>query len=267
MAGYIKGSPTLLVDADIDPAAAIAESKLDLDYPTHSSVNDPSADQKAALAGTSGTAPSGANKLVDNADARLSNARTPVAHYHAPADVTGTAVVTTDARLADARTPTAHGIAAAKHSGFGANDGTYLREDGAWAAPPGTGGEVIPTGTGFVHITNGTKDAAAKLIGVADLAAALQQLLVPSGLIAMHKGTIATIPAGWYLCDGTNGTPDLRDKFIVGARQDDAGVAKTNVSGALTQTGGSEDIADHAALAWRSASRRSRATTVGSFSQ
>lgn len=41
------------------------------------------------------------------------------------------------------------------------------------------------------------------------------------------------------MCDGTNGTPDLRDRFIVGARQDDVGVAKTNIQGSLTQMGGS----------------------------
>jgi hypothetical protein len=60
---------------------------------------------------------------------------------------------------------------------------------------------------------------------------------IPSGGIIMWKGTIATIPAGWYLCDGTNGTPDFRDKFIVGAKEDDGGVAKTNVTGSLTQSG------------------------------
>ena len=37
---------------------------------------------------------------------------------------------------------------------------------------------------------------------------------VPSGAIIMWSGTIATIPTGWALCDGTNGTPDLRDRFI-----------------------------------------------------
>jgi microcystin-dependent protein len=40
---------------------------------------------------------------------------------------------------------------------------------------------------------------------------------VPSGLIAMWSGLISAIPSGWYLCDGTNGTPNLRDRFIVGA--------------------------------------------------
>lgn len=40
---------------------------------------------------------------------------------------------------------------------------------------------------------------------------------IPSGLIFMWNGSIDNIPAGWALCDGTNGTPDLRNRFIVGA--------------------------------------------------
>lgn len=40
---------------------------------------------------------------------------------------------------------------------------------------------------------------------------------VPSGIIAMWSGDSASIPAGWAICDGTNGTPDLRDRFIVGS--------------------------------------------------
>lgn len=38
-----------------------------------------------------------------------------------------------------------------------------------------------------------------------------------SGMIVLWSGSIASIPSGWYLCDGTNSTPDLRSKFIVGA--------------------------------------------------
>ena len=41
--------------------------------------------------------------------------------------------------------------------------------------------------------------------------------LVPSGLICMWSGSIASIPAGWVLCNGSNGTPDLRGQFIMGA--------------------------------------------------
>ena len=65
------------------------------------------------------------------------------------------------------------------------------------------------------------------------------QNTMPSGVITMWSGTVATIPTGWVLCDGNNSTPDLRDKFIVGARQDDSGTAKTNLTGSLTQSGGS----------------------------
>lgn len=38
---------------------------------------------------------------------------------------------------------------------------------------------------------------------------------MPQGGIIMWSGTIASIPAGWALCNGANGTPDLTDKFIV----------------------------------------------------
>lgn len=39
----------------------------------------------------------------------------------------------------------------------------------------------------------------------------------PVGSIVVWSGTQDTIPSGWQLCDGTNGTPDLRDKFVLGA--------------------------------------------------
>lgn len=73
---------------------------------------------------------------------------------------------------------------------------------------------------------------------------------VPIGGIIMWSGSIATIPANWYLCNGSNSTPDLRDKFIVGATADDAGVAKTNIAGSLSQTGGAtgHSHSGHAAL-------------------
>jgi hypothetical protein len=44
--------------------------------------------------------------------------------------------------------------------------------------------------------------------------------LIPKGIISLWSGQIANIPAGWILCDGGNGTPDLRSRFIVGAGSD-----------------------------------------------
>ncbi|MCP4705973.1 MAG: tail fiber protein [candidate division Zixibacteria bacterium] len=38
----------------------------------------------------------------------------------------------------------------------------------------------------------------------------------PSGGIIMWSGTLATIPSGWALCNGSNGTPNLTDRFIYG---------------------------------------------------
>ena len=55
---------------------------------------------------------------------------------------------------------------------------------------------------------------------------------VPVGLIAMWSGSINAIPGGWNLCDGTNGTPDLRNRFIVGAGS----------SYTIGNTGGSQSV-------------------------
>ena len=40
---------------------------------------------------------------------------------------------------------------------------------------------------------------------------------IPAGIISIWYGSIGSVPTGWYLCDGSNGTPDLRDRFIIGA--------------------------------------------------
>lgn len=40
---------------------------------------------------------------------------------------------------------------------------------------------------------------------------------MPVGSIIQWYGDLAVVPTGWHLCDGTNGTPDLRDTFVIGA--------------------------------------------------
>jgi hypothetical protein len=54
-----------------------------------------------------------------------------------------------------------------------------------------------------------------------------------TGMIVMYNGS--TAPTGWAVCDGLNGTPDLRDKFIVGA----------NPSKLLNTSGGSTTTSNH----------------------
>lgn len=78
-AGVEDGAAALVVNADVDAAAAIASSKL------ADGGQIPSAGEKAALVGTSGT-PGGANAYVTNADSRNTNARAPTAHASDHAD-------------------------------------------------------------------------------------------------------------------------------------------------------------------------------------
>ncbi len=41
--------------------------------------------------------------------------------------------------------------------------------------------------------------------------------VLPVGSIMLWAGSIASIPTGWQLCDGTAGSPDLRNKFVIAA--------------------------------------------------
>jgi len=73
------------------------------------------------------------------------------------------------------------------------------------------------------------------LDGVTATTSDLNTRLIPTGVIVMWSGSIASIPASWYLCDGTNGTPNLRDRFIVGAGTTYA-VAATGGAATVTLT-------------------------------
>ena len=69
---------------------------------------------------------------------------------------------------------------------------------------------------------------------------------IPIGGIIMWSGTIATIPGNWRLCNGSEGTPDLRDRFVIGAGGDAIGFlnryyAQTYITGEATMVGGTKD--------------------------
>lgn len=55
---------------------------------------------------------------------------------------------------------------------------------------------------------------------------------IPSGGIIAYSGEAETIPEGWAVCNGENGTPDLRGRFILGA-------SETHPMG---ETGGEEEV-------------------------
>ena len=58
---------------------------------------------------------------------------------------------------------------------------------------------------------------------------------IPPGAILMWSGSTTDIPAGWTLCNGQNGTPDLRNRFVVGAGGNYA-VASTGGADSVTLT-------------------------------
>jgi hypothetical protein len=73
------------------------------------------------------------------------------------------------------------------------------------------GGNLVVTGTA-TGSTPSVSDDSTKFATTAFV-----RDIIPSGVIVMWSGSIASVPSGWYLCDGSNSTPDLRNRFIVGA--------------------------------------------------
>lgn len=72
---------------------------------------------------------------------------------------------------------------------------------------------------------------------------------VPIGTIVMWSGAEGTIPTGWHICDGTNGTPDLRGRFVLGVGESSA-TGHTNhplgsVGGEEKHTMTTDEIASH----------------------
>ena len=75
---------------------------------------------------------------------------------------------------------------------------------------------------------------------------------LPAGIIVIWRGAVVDIPAGWLLCDGSLGTPDLRDRFVEGAggalSPDDTGGA-VNHTHTFTSSGHTHSLTAGAALA------------------
>ena len=75
-------------------------------------------------------------------------------------------------------------------------------------------------------------------------AAGLMGSALPVGTIVVWYGTDANVPSGWAICNGGSGTPDLRNKFIVGAGLTYS-VGNTGGLDAVTPGAGSVTIASH----------------------
>ena len=86
-----------------------------------------------------------------------------------------------------------------------------------------------------------------------DLDKRLNKLDLPIGTIVAYSGDVSYIPDGWHLCDGTGGTPDLRNQFLMGAgvnsKGDFVSAGLPNITGYLsTRTRGKVYDFDEGAL-------------------
>jgi hypothetical protein len=78
-------------------------------------------------------------------------------------------------------------------------------------SPVLTGVPLAPTAaTG----TNTTQLATTAFVNASITASGLP---LPAGVIVLWSGAANAIPSGWLLCNGSNGTPDLRNRFVIGA--------------------------------------------------
>jgi hypothetical protein len=79
------------------------------------------------------------------------------------------------------------------------------------------GEDIDPSGISGANINSASAGQLIESDGSGGLQFASPAGGVPTGGIIMWSGSIANIPSGFSLCDGTNGTPDLTDRFVVGA--------------------------------------------------
>lgn len=104
------------------------------------------------------------------------------------------------------------------------------------------------TFTGDVDVSGGSITFADGQIPLAALAAEITDYIlsagIPSGCIVKWSGAIVDIPDGWFLCDGLNGTPDLRNSFVVGAG-DGYAVGDTGGTVDHEHTGPTDSGGDH----------------------
>ena len=70
-----------------------------------------------------------------------------------------------------------------------------------------------------------------------------------TGMIMLWSGATDAVPAGWSLCDGTGSTPDLRDRFVVGAGNsydvNATGGSKDAIAVSHTHTGSTNATGNH----------------------
>ena len=84
-----------------------------------------------------------------------------------------------------------------------------------------TGGSIATTGdlnvTGALKLDNSVGSSGQVLVSSGSSATPTWGDAFVTGMIMLWSGSTGTVPSGWRLCDGGGGTPDLRNRFVVGA--------------------------------------------------
>lgn len=105
---------------------------------------------------------------------------------------------------------------------------------------------LIAQGTVLVRVTkeNFTKTINATTITATTVTATQINggSMVPIGAIILWSGTVIALPVNWKICDGTNGTPDLRGKFIRGSDERVLIDGVANIPKLTGTTGGADKI-------------------------
>jgi len=104
-----------------------------------------------------------------------------------------------------------------------ADDHIRLLKSTIKATLPNVTGAITPSHT-ELNVLDGVTASTTEINKLDGLTATTAQLntlatggAIPAGGIIMWSGAVSAIPSGWVLCNGSNSTPDLRDRFVVGA--------------------------------------------------
>ena len=123
------------------------------------------------------------------------------------------------ATLSDSETTRAKAAEASLAAAIGnTSGGVDFNTVKAWVQSQGYAPINSPNFTGLpVAPDPNSSSGSSSQIATVNFIQALSLSVLPIGGIILWSGAATAIPTNWHLCDGTSGTPDLRDSFVVGA--------------------------------------------------